>query len=167
FGYDATHLSALRFEVADLEGARLVYVVGAPQSHHFAMVFAVGQMAGWLAEAKRAEHVRFGNVLGENGKMFKTRSGENVRLVELLEEAQARAGTVVEERSELSPEERADVARAVGIGAVKYADLANDRVKDYVFAWDRMLAMDGNTAPYLQYAHARIKSIFRRAEGVG
>src|SRR5213078_3450874 len=91
-------------------------------------------------------------------------SGENVRLVELLEEAQTRAAAVVEARSELSAEERAGVARAVGIGAVKYADLANDRVKDYVFAWDRMLAMEGNTAPYLQYAHARIQSIFRRAE---
>lgn len=167
FGYDATDLAALRFRVADLQGDRVVYVVGAPQSQHFAMLFAIAQMAGWLGERARAEHVAFGNILGENGKPFKTRSGENVRLVELLDEARTRAAAVVEERSDLTQQERSDVARAVGIGAVKYADLSNDRVKDYVFAWDRMLAMDGNTAPYLQYARARIQSIFRRSEGVG
>ena len=164
FGYDATDLAALRFRVADLDGDRVVYVVDARQSQHFAMVFAVAQMAGWLGEGTRAEHVSFGTILGEDGRPFKTRSGDTVRLVELLEEAQTRAAAVVEERSELSAEERTAVARAVGVGAVKYADLSNDRVKDYVFAWDRMLAMDGNTAPYLQYAHARIQSIFRRAE---
>jgi arginyl-tRNA synthetase len=165
FGYAATDLAAIRFRVADLGGERVVYVVGAPQTQHLAMVFAVAQMAGWLGEGGRAEHVSFGNILGEDGKPFKTRSGENVRLVDLLEEAETRAAAVVEERSDLSPESRKEVAHAVGIGAVKYADLSNDRVKDYVFAWDRMLAMDGNTAPYLQYAHARIQSIFRRAEG--
>jgi arginyl-tRNA synthetase len=167
FGYDATDLAGIRFRVTDLEGERIVYVVGAPQSQHFAMVFAVARMALWLIDGSRAEHVAFGNILGEDGKPFKTRSGENVRLVDLLEEAETHAAAVVEQRSDLSPDERAAVAHAVGVGAVKYADLSNDRVKDYVFSWDRMLAMDGNTAPYLQYAHARIQSIFRRAEVAG
>jgi arginyl-tRNA synthetase len=167
FGYDATDLAAIRFRVLDVEGDRIVYVVDARQSQHFAMVFTVAQMAGWLGESARAEHVAFGTILGEDGRPFKTRSGGTVRLIDLLEEAETRAAAVVEARSELSPEERAQVARAVGVGAVKYADLANDRVKDYVFAWDRMLAMEGNTAPYLQYAQARIQSIFRRSEGSG
>ena len=167
FGYDATDLAGIRYRVTDLEGDRIIYVVDARQSQHFAMVFTVARMAGWLGEQARAEHVAFGTILGEDGKPFKTRSGGTVRLIDLLEEAETRAAAVVEERSELSAGERAEVARAVGVGAVKYADLANDRVKDYVFAWDRMLSMDGNTAPYLQYAQARIQSIFRRVEGDG
>jgi arginyl-tRNA synthetase len=164
FGYDATDLAGVRFRTTDLGGNRLVYVVDARQSQHFQMVFAVARLAGWLGEGGRAEHVAFGTILGEDNKPFKTRSGGTVRLIELLEEAETRAAAIVAERSDLPPEDRAAVARAVGVGAVKYADLSNDRVKDYVFAWDRMLAMEGNTAPYLQYAHARIQSIFRRAE---
>lgn len=164
FGYAATDLAAIRYRTTDLEGDRVVYVVDARQSQHFAMVFSVAATAGWLGQSSTAEHVAFGTILGEDGRPFKTRSGDTVRLVDLLEEAQTRAAAVVEARTDLDPAERASVARAVGIGAVKYADLVNDRVKDYVFAWDRMLAMDGNTAPYLQYAHARIRSIFRRAE---
>jgi len=167
YGYDATDLAGVRYRVLDLGGERLVYVVDARQAQHFAMVFAVCRMAGWLGEHVVAEHVSFGTILGEDGRPFKTRSGDTVRLIDLLDEAELRAAAVVEARSELSDEERAAVARAVGIGAVKYADLSNDRVKDYVFDWDRMLAMEGNTAPYLQYAQARIQSIFRRAEGEG
>ena len=107
-------------------------------------------------------------MLGPGRRPFKTREGETVKLADLLDEAETRASAVVAEKApDLGSEERALVARAVGIGAIKYADLANDRVKDYVFEWDRMLAMDGNTAPYLQYAHARIRSIFRRAEVEG
>jgi len=167
YGYDATDLAGVRYRVLDLGGERLVYVVDARQAQHFAMVFAVCRMAGWLGDHVVAEHVSFGTILGEDGRPFKTRGGDTVRLIDLLDEAELRAAAVVEARSELSAEERAAVARAVGIGAVKYADLSNDRVKDYVFDWDRMLAMEGNTAPYLQYAQARIQSIFRRAEGEG
>ncbi|MEY2474826.1 MAG: arginyl-tRNA synthetase [Actinomycetota bacterium] len=165
YGYQATDLAALRYRTTEVGGTRLVYVVGAPQQQHLSMVFAVGEMAGWLAAPARAEHVAFGSILGPDGKMFKTRSGENVKLNELLDEAVDRAAAAVAEKNpELDDAERAQVADAIGIGAVKYADLANDRVKDYVFDFDRMLSFEGHTAPYLQYAHARIKSIFRRTE---
>ncbi|MGH9284348.1 MAG: arginine--tRNA ligase [Acidimicrobiales bacterium] len=164
FGYAATDLAALRHRVAELGADRLAYVVDARQSQHFAMMFAVARAAGWLTEGVRAEHVAFGTVLGPDGKPLKTRSGDNVRLIKLLDEAVERAGAVVEEKSpDLDPAARAAVARAVGIGAVKYADLANDRPRDYTFDFDRMLAMDGNTAPYLQYANARIRSILGKA----
>jgi arginyl-tRNA synthetase len=130
------------------------------------MVFAVGEEAGWLGGGRRAEHVSFGMILGADNKPFKTRTGENVKLIDLLDEAVQRASAVIAAKNpELDERTRAEVANAVGIGAIKYSDLSNDRVKDYVFDWDRMLAFDGNTAPYLQYAHARIRSIFRRAEG--
>ncbi len=163
YGYAATDLAAVRHRTGKLGATRLVYVVGSPQSQHLAMVFATAGQAGWLQHA-RAEHVAFGSVLGSDGKMFKTRSGETVKLGALLDEAVERAASVVAAKSpDLDDASRAGVARAVGVGAVKYADLANDRVKDYVFDWDRMLAMDGNTAPYLQYAHARVRSIFRRS----
>ncbi|MDQ3574333.1 MAG: arginine--tRNA ligase [Actinomycetota bacterium] len=164
YGYAATDLAAVRYRSGRLRATRLVYVVGSPQSQHLAMVFATARQAGWLEPTARAEHVAFGSVLGPDGKMFKTRRGETVKLGALLDEAVERAASVVLEKSpDLDHRHRAEVARAVGIGAVKYADLANDRVKDYVFDWDRMLAMDGNTAPYLQYAHARVRSIFRRS----
>jgi arginyl-tRNA synthetase len=128
------------------------------------MVFAAARAAGWIGEGVALEHVVFGSVLGEDGKPFKTRSGETVRLTELLDEAEERAlRIVVEKNPGLEGDERERVRHAVGIGAIKYADLASDRVKDYVFSWQRMLAMDGNTAPYLQYAYARIRSIFRKA----
>lgn len=168
FGYAATDLAAIRFRSVDLSADEIVYVVDARQGQHFAMVFAVAKEAGWLPPDVRAEHVAFGMILGTDGKPFRTRSGETVKLVDLLEEAEERASAVVAEKNpELSDEERAAVARTIGVGAVKYSDLSNDRVKDYVFDWDRMLAFEGNTAPYLQYAHARICSIFRRAEGAG
>src|SRR5205807_2815778 len=155
----------VRHRTRQLGGTRLVYVVGAPQTQHLAMVFETAREAGWLVPPARAEHVAFGSVLGADKKMFKTRAGETVRLVDLLDEAVERAAAVVAEKNpDLDAATRAEVARMVGIGAVKYADLSNDRVKDYVFDWDRMLSFDGNTAPYLQYAHARVRSIFRRAE---
>jgi arginyl-tRNA synthetase len=164
FGYAATDLAAVRYRTSTLGARRLVYVVGAPQAQHLAMVFEVAKMAGWLTPPARAEHVAFGSVLGPDKKMLKTRAGETVRLVELLDEAVQRARDVVAEKNpDLDAATREEVARAVGIGAVKYADLSSDRVKDYVFDWARMLAFEGNTAPYLQYAHARIRSIFRRA----
>src|SRR5690606_31318109 len=142
----------------------LLYVVGAPQAQHLNMVFEVAKMAGWLQPPAEAIHIAFGSVLGEDRKMLRSRSGDAVRLIELLDEAVERAAAAVASKNpDLDGDARANVARMIGIGAVKYADLSTDRIKDYVFDWDRMLAFDGNTAPYLQYAHARICSIFRRA----
>jgi arginyl-tRNA synthetase len=163
YTYVTTDLAAIRHRVLHLGADRLLYVVGAPQRLHFEMIFAVAKLAGWLDGRASAEHVSFGAVLGPDGKMLRTRAGTAIRLIELLEEAVDRAASVVAERSELDDAERERVARAVGIGALKYSDLSNDREKDYVFSWDRMLAMDGNTAVYLQYANARIRSILHRA----
>jgi arginyl-tRNA synthetase len=147
-------------------------VVGLPQADHLAMVFTTARLAGWLPEGIDAVHVGFGNVLGPDGKMFRTRQGGTVKLDELLDEAVDRARAVIEERDEelgkpprdeLSSEDLETVAASVGVGAVKYADLSTDRTRDYRFDWGRMLSFDGNTGPYLQYAHARICSIFQRA----
>ena len=168
FGYGATDLAALRFRHETLGGTRLLYVVGTTQQQHLAMVFEVAKLAGWLAPPVRAEHVGFGSVLGDDRKMLKSRSGENVKLIELLDEAVERAlAAVVEKNPDLPPEEQQRVARQVGIGAVKYADLSSDRIKDYVFDWKRMVAFEGNTGGYLQYAHARIRSICRKAASDG
>jgi arginyl-tRNA synthetase len=166
FGYAATDLAAIRRRALELKADRIVYVVGAGQGqHHLDMVYEVARMAGWVDEHVQIEHVAFGSVLGADKKMYKTRSGESVKLVDLLDEAVERAEAVIRDKNpDLDDATRAQVARSVGIGAVKYADLSSDRVKDYVFDWDRMLAFEGNTAPYLQYAHARIRSIFRRGE---
>jgi arginyl-tRNA synthetase len=168
FGYAATDLAAVRFRVSELGAQRIVYVVDARQSQHFAMVFAAARLAGWLegdSGEHAAQHVPFGTILGADGRPFKTRSGDTVKLADLLDEAEQRAAAVVAEKSaDLPPSLQGAVARAVGIGAVKYADLSSDRIKDYVFDWDRMLSFDGNTAPYLQYAYVRIRSIFRRGE---
>ncbi len=164
FNYATSDLTCVIDRVERLGADLMLYVVGAPQQQHLDMVFAVARMAGWLPDGVEAVHVAFGNVLGEDRKMLRSRSGDSVKLVDLLDEAIERAGALVAEKNpELDDDERAAVARAVGIGAVKYADLSTDRVRDYVFDWDRMLSFDGNTAPYLQYAHARIRSIFRRA----
>ncbi len=168
FGYAATDLACIRYRTETLGGTRLLYVTGAPQQQHFAMVFATARKAGFLKAAARAQHVMFGSVLGPDKKMLKTRSGENVRLADLLEEAVSRAGAAVREKNpELDPAEAARTAEAVGVGALKYADLSSDRLKDSRFDWDRMLAFEGNTGPYLQYAHARICSITRKAETSG
>jgi arginyl-tRNA synthetase len=165
YGYATTDLAALRQRVRELGATRLVYVVGAPQQQHLAMVFAVARLAGWADERVRLEHVAFGSVLGPDKKMLKTRAGDSVSLASLVEEAVARAAQVVGEKSPDAPAaEQARIANAVGVGAVKYADLANDRIKDYVFDWNRMLSFEGNTAPYLMYAHARIRSILRKAQ---
>jgi arginyl-tRNA synthetase len=163
FGYAATDLAAIRYRIEVLGADRILYVIGSPQQQHLAMVFAAAKKAGWLPDSVRVEHVAFGSVLGSDKKMLKTRSGESVKLIDLLDEAIQRAEQIVSEKNpELDQATRSLVARQVGIGAVKYADLSSDRVKDYMFDWDRMLAFEGNTAPYLQYAHARIRSIFRR-----
>jgi arginyl-tRNA synthetase len=165
FGYGATDLAAIRYRTQELHANRLLYVVGLPQKQHFEMVFEVAREAGWLTPPARAQHVGFGSVLGPDGKILRSRAGDTIKLAELVDEAVSRAAALVAEKNpELDEDTRADVARMVGIGAIKYADLSNDRVKDYVFDWHRMLSFDGNTAPYLQYAHARIRSIFRRGE---
>lgn len=164
YGYASTDLAAIRYRIQTLHATRLVYVVGTPQSQHLAMLFKAAEMAGWLAPPVRAEHVNFGSVLGDDGKMFKTREGGTIRLIDLCEEAVERARAAVREHSpELDAETAERVARAVGVGAVKYVDLSSDRIKDYVFDWNRMLSLEGNTAPYLQYAHARCRSIVRKS----
>jgi arginyl-tRNA synthetase len=164
YGYAATDLAGLQERFAEAGADLALYVVGAPQSQHLEMCFAAARLAGWLRPPAEAVHVAFGHMLGADRKMFRTRAGTAVKLADLIDEAVARAAAAVAAKNpELPPEEAAAVARSVGIGAVKYADLSTDRTRDYVFDWERMLSFDGNTAPYLQYAHARICSIFRRA----
>jgi arginyl-tRNA synthetase len=168
YGYDTTDLAALRFRIRELKANRLIYVTDSRQKQHFAMIFAGAALAGWLPDSVRAEHVAFGSILGQDGKPFKTRAGETVKLSGLLEEAQKRAFDLVSAKSpEMEEAERRAIGRAVGIGAIKYADLSSDRIKDYVFDWERMLAFDGNTSPYLQNAYVRISSIFRKAREQG
>ncbi|AEV82401.1 arginyl-tRNA synthetase [Actinoplanes sp. SE50] len=148
YGYAATDLAAIRYRAGKLGARRMLYVVGAPQRTHFEMVFAVATAAGWLPAGVTAEHIGFGSILGPDGKMLKTRVGDTVKLAALLDEAESRASTP-----------------AVGIGAIKYADLSGDRRGDYVLDFDRMLAITGNTGPYLQMAYARVCSIFRKTTG--
>ncbi|MGC5019091.1 arginine--tRNA ligase [Micromonospora sp. DT47] len=163
YGYPATDLAALRHRTAELGATRLLYVVGLPQRQHFAMVYAVAELAGWLRPPARAEHVGFGSILGPDGRMLRSRAGGSVKLVALLEEAVARATEAARTRNPaLDEATTAEIGRAVGIGAVKYADLGTERTRDYVLDWERMLSLDGNTAPYLQYAYSRIRSMFRR-----
>jgi arginyl-tRNA synthetase len=161
--YGTTDLAGIKFRVTELNAGRIIYTHDSRQAQHFAQVFAVAKRAGW-ANGVILEYAPFGTMLGEDGKPFKTRSGELIKLLDLLDEAEARAREIVVTKNpELEASEHARVAHAVGIGAVKYADLSKDRTSDYVFSWDKMLAMEGNTAPYLQYVHARICSIFRKA----
>ncbi len=167
FGYAATDLAAVRDRVERLGADELLYVVGAPQTQHLAMVAAVARRAGWLPDSVRFEHVAFGNVLGPDRKMLKTRSGESVKLVALLDEAIERADAALVERAiDLEVDARRELAAQVARAAVKYADLSTERQRDYVFDLDRMLAFEGDTGPYLQYAHARLRSILRRAGAV-
>jgi arginyl-tRNA synthetase len=163
FNYGTSDLACVLDRVERVKATLLLYVVGAPQAQHLSMVFDVAAMAGWLRPPARAIHVAFGNVLGSDRKMLKSRSGEPVRFVDVVDEAIERAtAAVLEKNPDLPAEERIEIGRKVGVGALKYADLSTDRIKDYVFDWNRMLAFEGNTGPYLQYAHARIRSILRR-----
>ena len=163
FGYAATDLAAVRDRVSVLGAHEILYVVGAPQAQHFDMVWAAARAAGWLPDSVRIEHVAFGNVLGPDRKMFKTRSGTTVKLVGLIDEATERALAQLNAReSDMSDEERQRLALDLARAALKYADLSTERQKDYVFDIDRMIAFEGDTGPYLAYAHARIRSIFRR-----
>lgn len=163
FGYATTDLAAGRFRVCQLAAQRVVYVVDSRQADHFAMVFWTLRQAGWAPPEVSLEHVAFGMILGSDRKPFKSRSGDSVRLTDVLQEAEERAAKVLDEKGgDFAAEQRQRIARAVGVGAVKYGDLSSERIKDYVFDYDRMLAMDGNTSVYLQNAYVRIRSIFRR-----
>jgi arginyl-tRNA synthetase len=163
FGYAVTDLAAIRYRVDKLHADRILYVVDARQALHFRMVFATARRAGYLPEHVEAMHVAFGSVLGPDGTPFKTRAGETVRLLELLDAAVAHArATVAERNPDLAPDELDRRAAEIGIGAVKFADLSTGRTRDYVFDLDRMLSLTGDTSVYLQYAHARVRSILRK-----
>jgi arginyl-tRNA synthetase len=161
YNYATTDVATVDYRINDLKADTVWAVVGAPQMLHFKQIFEIARREGYKAEFR---HIPFGSILGEDRKLMKTRSGENVPLGELLDEAVARARKIVEQKNpELSDEEKGDVARKIGIGAIKYADLSQYRMTDYVFSWERMLSLHGNTAPYLQNAYVRIRSIFRKA----
>ncbi len=161
FNYATTDLATVDYRVNDLKADAIWYVVGAPQILHFKQIFNIARREGYKVELR---HIVFGSILGEDRKLMKTRSGENVPLRDLLEEACNRARKIVEEKNpDLSDDEKTDIAQKIGIGAVKYADLSQYRMTDYVFSWDKMLSLQGNTAPYLQNAYVRIRSIFRKA----
>ncbi|MGC1320649.1 MAG: arginine--tRNA ligase [Candidatus Udaeobacter sp.] len=161
FNYATTDLATIDYRVNDLKADVVWYVVGAPQTLHFKQIFAVARREGYTADLR---HIIFGSVLGEDRKLMKTRSGDNVPLREVLEEACRRARKIIDGKNpDLSEDEKNDIAEKIGIGAVKYADLSQYRTTDYVFSWDRMLSLHGNTAPYLQNAYVRIRSIFRKA----
>ena len=162
YGYDTTDAAAIRYRLVDLHVRRIIYVVGSEQSQHLQMIFELAREAGWLTEGTSAEHAVIGLVTGADGKRLKTRTGEQVKLATLIDEAVERAGRVIADRYD-DPEQRDQIAEAVGVGALKYGDLSVARDSSYIFDYDRMLALTGNTGPYLQYATARIRSIFRRA----
>jgi arginyl-tRNA synthetase len=161
FNYATTDIATVDYRLDDLKADSVWYVVGAPQTLHFKQIFEIARRQGYKSDLR---HITFGSILGENRKLMKTRSGENVPLRGLLEEACKRARKIIDEKNpDLGEAEKIDVAQKIGIGAVKYADLSQYRMTDYVFSWDKMLSLQGNTAPYLQNAYVRIRSIFRRA----
>lgn len=163
--YGTTDLAAIKFRIEQEHADRIIYTHDSRQAQHFSQVFRTADQAGWTRNGQvKLEYAPFGTMLGEDGKPFKTRSGDVVKLKDLLDEAEERALAVVNQKNpELPDDQRKQIAHAIGIGAVKYADLSKDRTSDYVFKWDSMLAFEGNTAPYLQYVYARIQSIFRKA----
>lgn len=172
YGYDTTDLATLRYRIEQLHADRILYLVDSRQTLHFRLLFEAGRRAGWLSSEVEAVHVPFGSILGPDGKPFKTRSGETVRLMDLLDQAVAAAESVVREGAEakgteLDEADLVHIAEQAGIGAVKYADLSGSRIKDYVFDTERMTAFNGNTGVYLQYAHTRLTSILRRAQERG
>jgi arginyl-tRNA synthetase len=165
YGYDTTDLATIRYRIKELKADQILYVVDGRQSLHFRLIFAAARRAGWLTDSTHVEHVAFGTVLGPDGRPFKTRSGDTVKLSDLLDAAVDQARKVVAEKNPDMPAADLDrIAESVGIGAVKYADLSTSRLKDYAFDVERMVALTGNTGAYLQYAHARIHSILRKAE---
>jgi arginyl-tRNA synthetase len=161
FNYATTDIATVDYRINDLKANAVWYVVGAPQILHFKQIFQIARREGYKADFR---HITFGSILGENRKLMKTRSGENVPLRELLEEACRRAREIIEEKNpDLSETDKIDISQKIGIGAVKYFDLSQYRMTDYVFSWEKMLSLQGNTAPYLQNAYVRIRSIFRKA----
>jgi arginyl-tRNA synthetase len=166
FNYATSDIATVEYRINDLQRDTVWYVVGAPQTLHFKQIFEIARREGYTADLR---HIPFGSILGKDRKLMKTRSGENVPLSELLGEARTRARQIIDEKAtDLSAEEKDEIAGIISIGAIKYADLSQYRMTDYVFAWDKMLSFQGNTAPYLQNAYVRIRSIFRKAavEGV-
>lgn len=164
FGYMATDLAAARHRSRHLGAHKVLYVVGVQQSFHFRQVFAVAKAAGYIGPDQEFTHLPFGWIFKADGTPFKTRDGADVKLIDVINEAIERAYTLVSEKNpDLAEEDRRHVARVVGVGALKYAELSKNRTTDYIFDWDTMLSFEGNTAPYLQYAYTRIRSIFRRA----
>ena len=162
--YATSDLAALRYRVSELEADRILYFIDERQSLHMKQVFTLARKAGWAPESLELLHCAFGTMMGKDGKPFKTRSGDTVKLADLLDEAIERADNLLADKNaELSTEDRQPIAEAVGISAVKYADLRMTRTNDYIFDWDSMLSFEGNTAPYMQYAYTRIQSIFRGA----
>ena len=165
FLYATTDLAACQFRSRELNADRIIIFTDARQALHFKQVELVARKAGYLRDETAYDHCPFGTMMGEDGKPFKTRSGGTVKLAELLEEAIVRAKAVVQEKAtDLTENEIIEVARKVGIGAVKFADLSKNRTSDYIFSWDAMLSFEGATAPYLQYAYTRVRSILRRAD---
>ena len=162
FLYATTDLAALKFRATDLKADRICYVVDARQAGHFKQVFAIAKQAGMVGGDVNLEHIAFGTMMDKSGKPFKTRDGGTVKLIELLDEAIVRAKATIQKREEYSEEKLNEIAHAIGIGAVKYADLSISRESNYLFSWEKMLSFDGNTALYLQYGYARIQSIFRK-----
>jgi arginyl-tRNA synthetase len=161
--YATTDLAAIRYRVRVLRANRILYVVDARQSLHFQQLFAAARKAGFAPPDAALVHVAFGTMMGPDGRPFKTREGGTVKLMDLLDEAENRAYELVSQKGpDLPQDERRRIAHVVGIGAVKYADLAQSRTSDYAFSWEKMLSLDGNTAPYMQYAYARVRSIFRK-----
>lgn len=166
--YATTDLAAIRYRGKTLNADRILYVVDARQSLHFQQVFAVAHQAGFVSDNCELTHIAYGTMMGEDGKPFKTRSGDTVKLRDLLDESIRRAFDLVTEKNpDLAEEERQNIASTVGIAAVKYADLSKNRTSDYIFDWKNMLSFDGNTAPYLLYAYARIQSVIRRLDQEG
>ena len=162
--YATTDLAGIRYRQNQLGANRVLYVTDSRQGGHFAQVFGVARLAGFAKPELQLEHVPFGMMLGKDRRPFKTRTGGTIKLTDLLTEAEQRAFDLVTERNaDIDEDRRRDIASVVGIGAVKYADLSQNRSSDYVFSWGKMLSLDGNTAPYMQYAYARVKSIFRKA----
>jgi len=163
--YATTDLAAMRYRVNELKADRILYVTDSRQALHFRQVFAVARKAGFVPAGVSLEHVPFGTMQGPDGKPFKTREGGTVKLTALLDESEQRAAAVVEEKNpDLPEQEKKRIAHVVGVAAVKYADLSQNRTSDYLFSWDKMLSLEGNTAPYMQYAYARIRSIFRKGD---
>ena len=164
--YATTDLAALEFRAKELKADRICYVVDARQGNHFKQVFAIAKRAKMVGEDVKLEHIAFGTMMDKSGKPFKTRDGGTVKLIDLLDEAVIRAKETIKQRDSYNDEKELDqVAKAIGIGAVKYADLSISRESNYLFSWDKMLSFDGNTALYMQYAYARIQSIFRKYDG--